>query len=87
MNNDKAVIPKGSKFEGWQDALSFLEYYGLPLMSGFGIIIIDNRDVSKDKYFTITNSNTETEKCFERASKMAISALVSTIGLAFTLIN
>ena len=35
-------IAKGSKYKDWGDALSFLEWYGIPLMDGFGIIIIDN---------------------------------------------
>ena len=35
-------IPRGSKNPAWQDALSFLEWYGLPQMEGFGIIIVDN---------------------------------------------
>ena len=35
-------VPRGSKNPEWGDALSFLEWYGLPQMEGFGVIIIDN---------------------------------------------
>ena len=41
-------IAKGSKFAAWQDALSFLEWYGIPHMDKFGIIIID--DLNPTKY-------------------------------------
>ena len=65
IHNGGDAIAKGSKFSKWQDALSFIEWYGIPHMSGFGIIIIDDRENSKDKYFSLTgSSSTESEKCF-----------------------
>jgi len=37
-------INRGSTFPEWGNALSFLEWYGVPLMNGFGIIIIDDEN-------------------------------------------
>ena len=79
-----AAISKGSNFEKWQDALSFLEWYGIPHMDGFGIIIIDNREGSQDKYFSITGSTTEAEKCFEKAAKIATSLLCSLLVFTYS---
>jgi len=71
------TIAKGSTFEAWKDALSFLEWYGIPHMDGFGIIIIDN--VKKTKYAEITPDWNEAdgESCFESAVKLAATAIAS----------
>ena len=45
--NDGAAISKGSTFDAWPDALSFLEWYTMPHMENFGIIVIDNENPSK----------------------------------------
>ena len=82
IHNGGDAISKGSKFPKWQDALSFIEWYGIPLMSGFGIIIIDDRENSKEKYSTLPG---ETEKCFQKAIRIASSA-VSAALLTYTLI-
>jgi len=39
-------IPKGSEYKYWKNALSFLEYYGVQKMDGFGIIIIDDKNLA-----------------------------------------
>ena len=44
MKNGNEAIPKGSEKKEWSDALSFLEWYGIPHMDGFGIIIIDDEN-------------------------------------------
>lgn len=41
-DRNEGIIPKGSVYPSWKDALSFLEWYGIPEMAGFGIIIIDD---------------------------------------------
>ena len=41
-DKDGGAIEKGSDYEDWQTALNFLEWYGIPQMEGFGIILIDN---------------------------------------------
>jgi len=42
FKNDGAVISKGSEKQEWSDALSFLEWYGIPHMEGFGLVILDD---------------------------------------------
>ena len=63
-------VSKGSKFDDWKDALTFLEWYGLPHMKDFGIIVIDNENPSK--YSVVTGSDSVTEECFNRASMLAL---------------
>jgi len=42
FKNGGAVISKGSENSAWQNAQDFLEWYGVPHMDGFGLIIIDD---------------------------------------------
>ena len=47
-------VPRGSRKSEWSDALKFLEWYGLPQMEGFGVIIIDNMgDNWQDQYVNL----------------------------------
>jgi hypothetical protein len=39
---DGNTISYPSKYEDWSNCLKFLEWYGIPLMPGFKIIIIDD---------------------------------------------
>ena len=84
FKNDGNPIAKGSQFEAWGNALSFLEWYGIPLMEGFGIIIID--DENPNKYYTITGETSYTEVCFESGLRLVVSAAVSLSMLALTFI-
>ena len=43
IRNGNADIAYGSKFSNFNNALAFLDWYGMPLMEGFGFIIIDDR--------------------------------------------
>ena len=42
IKNGGAPIPNGSTKKEWANALDFLEWYGIPEMEGFGIIIVDD---------------------------------------------
>lgn len=42
--DNKTAIAKPSQYPKWTEALSFLEWYGVPLMNHFGIIIIDDEN-------------------------------------------
>ena len=59
VDNDKAPIVTPSKFEKWQDALSFLEYYGIPHLPNFGIVIF-------------YDSDPEEKGCFKKAKYLQI---------------
>ena len=38
----ETAVEKGSTFKKWDNALNFIEEFGVPEMDGFGIIIIDD---------------------------------------------
>ena len=61
FKNGGAQISKGSEKSEWQNALDFLEWYGLPYMEGFGVIIIE--DQAPNKYLNLPGSKTG-EICF-----------------------
>jgi hypothetical protein len=67
-----AAIRKGSKFTKWDNALKFLEWYGIPYMDGFGIVIIDN--LNPDKYATL---NDEGENCFNSAKLLNVASITA----------
>ena len=46
--DDGEAIPHPSKYEKWRNCIQFLEWYGIPMMPGFGIVIIN--DVSGSSY-------------------------------------
>jgi hypothetical protein len=83
FKNGGDAIAKGSKFDAWPDALTFLEWYGIPHMSGFGIVVIDEEN--QGLYQTMTGDPTYSESCFESAYKVAASAAVAGASLLFTL--
>ena len=69
------MISKGSK--KWATALDFLEWYGIPLMPGFGIVIVDN--LHKDKY---TKISPDGEDCFNFARALSIgTSLIASMVL------
>ena len=72
-------IDKSSTFSDWSNALKYLEWYGIPHMDGFGIIFID--DQNQNKYIQFTNSELG-EPCFERATAMVTSFIISLSTLA-----
>ena len=68
----------------WKTALDFLEWYQVPLMPGFGIIIID--DENKDQYNSISGLGYDT-KCFKGGMKLAVALkvlLLSSMGFIFS---
>lgn len=42
------AVPHPSKYDKWKNCIEFLEWYGVPMMPGFGIVIIN--DVSGSSY-------------------------------------
>jgi len=71
--NQGDSIPYGSTYEPFNNVLSFFNWYRIPLMKDFGIIIID--DQNKGKYGSI---NIE---CFNNAKMLGGSAIVIFLGL------
>jgi hypothetical protein len=80
FKNGGNPISKGSKFEAWSDALNFLEWYGVPLMDGFGIIIIDNESDGNPYQKVNADVAGYTEECFNSGMRLALSA-VSVVSL------
>lgn len=60
------AIPKPSRDKNWKTALDFMEFYGVPLMSGFGIIFVDDSEDAKDLYQDVIDSGYDLE-CFKSA--------------------
>lgn len=56
-------IPYGSKYDGWDNVIKFFNWYGIPEMSGFGLIIINDKNTQN------YNAN-ENLECFNNAKKM-----------------
>ena len=77
-------VSKGSKYDDWKDALTFLEWYGIPHMDNFGIIVIDNENPSK--YIQVTGSDSVTEECFNKAALLSLQ-LASAIAAMLYMIN
>lgn len=88
FKNGGNAIAKGSKFGAWSDALSFLEWYGIPHMDGFGIIIIDDyKGNNVRKYNKIDGTpdinGEKKEICFERAAYigLALGTVVTSVAM------
>ena len=62
------TIPRGSLYGKWTTVLDFLEWYQVQLMSGFGIIIID--ESTPDEYQGILDSQKYNIDCFNAASHL-----------------
>ena len=72
----------GSSYPAWQDALSFLEWYQIPLMSTFGMIIVD--DTNTQKYYKYYNlPKNYTVDCFNNAKILIGFSIFSIISLAY----
>jgi len=83
---DRAVIEKGSEYRPWKDALSFLEWFGVQKMPGFGIIIVDKDNLSAYEYFPGIGANVEDDTdCFDMAK--ALTASVAFISATLVAIN
>ena len=84
--DDGTAIAKPSQYPKWTEALSFLEWYGVPLMDHFGVIIID--DENTDQYAKVTNLGYSTS-CYKSARRLAAASqalLVSMAAVYFTMI-
>ena len=87
LKNDGNPIAKGSKFSAWKDALSFLEWYGIPHMDGFGIIIMD--DTNPTKYATVPGEVLDTDgrvTCFERATYIGAAVATAAVSLGLLVV-
>ena len=88
-------IPRGSRKKEWDNALSFLEWYGLPQMEGFGVIIIDTmsenwsdqylglRNMLFDKQWLLSDDDYQDRilGCFDSAKQVIVSATVLAASL------
>ena len=83
FKNGGDAIAKGSKFEAWGDALSFLEWYGIPHMKDFGIIVID--DENPNLYVGLKGDPSHVETCFEGAVKATLAVSAALIGMAYSI--
>ena len=51
IDNGNEPIVRPSTFDKWKNALSFLEYYGIPHLPNFGIIIFYDEDPEEKSCF------------------------------------
>jgi len=65
----KTAVPKPSIYEKWDTMLKFLEWYGVPKMKGFGIILID--DLNQNQYAEVSNAGYNT-KCYKTALNLVL---------------
>lgn len=82
--DDGNAVPKPSQYPKWNTALNFLEWYGVPLMNDFGIIIID--DENQEQYSKITNLGYNTD-CYKVASKLIFASKALIISIAATYLS
>lgn len=65
------AVPYPSDYEKWQNCVDFLEWYGIPMMPGFGMVIInDQTGTVYDKYYEILGITKEADGgplCFNNA--------------------
>lgn len=40
--DDGEPVPYPNSYEKWKNCIDFLEWYGIPMMPGFGIVIIND---------------------------------------------
>ena len=91
IRNGNSDIPYGSKFDHFNNALSFLDWYGMPLMDGFGFIIIDNTgkpEESKSLYQSFMEGKKSVDDiCFNNGNRLKTSMMVvaGAIGVALSL--
>lgn len=82
--DDGNAVPKPSQYPKWNTALNFLEWYGVPLMNDFGIIIID--DENQEQYSKVTNLGYNTD-CYKVASKLIFASKALIISIAATYLS
>ena len=62
IDGDESV-PYGSDHEPWNNAVNFFNWYGIPEMEGFGVIIINDKNAQK--------YDTYNSECFNNAKTIA----------------
>jgi len=83
--SNRAVIEKGSEYRPWKDALSFLEWFGVQKMPGFGIIIVDRDNLSAYENIPGISNVEDDTNCFDMAKALTIS--VAFISATLVCIN
>lgn len=76
------AVPKPSQEEKWNTALKFLEWYKVPLMEGFGIILID--DENQDQYSKLANLGYTTD-CFKHGVKLLVSKFALSLVILYSI--
>lgn len=74
-------VPKPSRNENWKTALDFMEWYGLPLMDGFGIILVDDSEEAKSAYNDVLLSGYDLE-CFKSAVRLKTITAITLLTTA-----
>lgn len=85
LKNGGEAIAKGSQKKEWSDALSFLEWYGIPHMEGFGIIIIDDENTALYGSLAKSDDGNNNLECFKAANYIKIGLFSVASAVAYSL--
>ena len=82
-DDEGTPVPKPSQSPEWDTALKFLEWYQVPLMDGFGIIIVD--DENEGQYAKVKNLGYTTD-CYKSAKRLlAAGKLLLLSGMMYVM--
>ena len=82
IRNGNENIPYASGKAQFANALDFLDWYGVPLMTGFGMIIID--DTKAESLYAQVVGSARTIECFNGGKSLG-TAIIGFVGIAISL--